>query len=60
MHNDKVFIAILLPVVSEKDTMVKYFLAYHSLWLTTLHKSVYHKMDIAQWQSIHCNTIASR
>ena len=55
-----VFIAILLPVVNDRDKMLKYIVAYHSLWLTTLHKRVYHKMDIAQWQSIFCNTIASR
>ena len=31
LHNDIVFIAILLPVVSDKDTMLKYILTYLSL-----------------------------
>ena len=31
LHNDKVIIAILLQVVSEQDTMLKYILAYRSL-----------------------------
>ena len=28
LHNDKVFIAILLAVISDKDIMLKYILAY--------------------------------
>ena len=31
LHNDKVFIAILLTVISDKGRMLKYILAYHSL-----------------------------
>ena len=58
MHNDKVLIAILLPV-SDKDKMLKYILTYHSLRYTTLHKCVYHKMETAQWQSNYSNTITS-
>ena len=55
LHNDKVLIAILLPVVSDEGKMLKYI----SLWIT-LHKCVYHKMGTAQRQSNYCNTIASR
>ena len=31
MGNDKVIIAILLPVVSDSEKMLKYILAQHSL-----------------------------
>ena len=31
LRNDIVIIVILFPVVSDRDKMLKYFLAYHSL-----------------------------
>ena len=31
LHNDKVMIVILLPVVSDRDKILKFIIAYHSL-----------------------------
>ena len=31
LHNDKVFFAILLVVISDKDKLLKSIIAYHSL-----------------------------
>ena len=60
MHNDNLIIAVLLPVKSDSDIMLKYIIANHRLWQNNVHNCFCNEMRNAQWQFNYCNTIASR